>query len=129
MGDGALRMLGVRLDRSGHERRISGLLDHLKRLEVALDDLSARDMAEVLAAAAGAGSGGNLSNAIDYMSRHLYSCPRGHVYIIGDCGGAMQRSTCPECGAGVGGEHHQLLRGNRLATDVVQQLRGAVQGS
>ena len=28
---------------------------------------------------------------------HWYSCPNGHVYTIGDCGGATQTSNCPEC--------------------------------
>lgn len=27
--------------------------------------------------------------------------------------GAMQRSTCPDCGAVIGGERHQLAQGNR----------------
>lgn len=28
---------------------------------------------------------------------HWFECPNGHPYAIDECGGAMQRSTCPEC--------------------------------
>lgn len=24
-------------------------------------------------------------------------CPNGHLYVIGECGGAMQHSRCPDC--------------------------------
>ena len=44
-----------------------------------------------------------------------YKCPMGHYYQIGDCGGAMQTSQCPECGAKIGGRNHQLLATNQHA--------------
>ena len=44
-----------------------------------------------------------------------YKCPNGHFYQIGDCGGAMQSSRCPECGSQIGGRHHQLLASNQHA--------------
>ena len=34
---------------------------------------------------------------------HWYECPNGHVYAIGECGGAMEESKCPECNAKIGG--------------------------
>uniref|UniRef100_A0A646QJ34 NFX1-type zinc finger-containing protein 1 n=1 Tax=Hemiscolopendra marginata TaxID=943146 RepID=A0A646QJ34_9MYRI len=43
---------------------------------------------------------------------HWYKCPNGHVYAIGDCGGANQISKCNECGAQIGGVRHDLLAGN-----------------
>jgi len=43
---------------------------------------------------------------------HWFACPNGHPYFIGDCGGAMQESTCPECGARVGGGSHSLRADN-----------------
>ena len=46
---------------------------------------------------------------------HWYRCPNGHMYAIGDCGGAMQRGNCPECGQVVRGEHHRLVARNTLA--------------
>ena len=30
---------------------------------------------------------------------HWYSCPNGHVYNIGDCGGATVEANCPDCHA------------------------------
>ena len=30
---------------------------------------------------------------------HWYSCPNGHVYNIGDCGGATVVANCPDCNA------------------------------
>jgi hypothetical protein len=44
-----------------------------------------------------------------------YKCPKGHIYAIGDCGGANQVGKCPECGAAIGGTSHQLLPGNQHA--------------
>ncbi|KAG0223692.1 hypothetical protein BGW41_005428 [Actinomortierella wolfii] len=48
---------------------------------------------------------------------HFYRCPNGHTYTIDRCGRAMQESTCPECGARVGGSHHQLTEGNQVDTE------------
>ncbi len=46
---------------------------------------------------------------------HAFTCPNGHVYFIGECGGATQESRCPECGARIGGRGHSLTAGNRVA--------------
>ncbi|KAF9982115.1 hypothetical protein BGZ75_006502 [Mortierella antarctica] len=46
-------------------------------------------------------------------SRHWYTCPNGHPYVIADCGMAMVTSRCIECGLAVGGASHQLLQDNR----------------
>lgn len=61
---------------------------------------------------------------------HFYECPNGHPYVIGECGGAMQASRCPECGARIGGGSHTLASGNRVAAalrtmaqDVAARLR------
>lgn len=50
---------------------------------------------------------------------HLYECPNGHEYWVGECGGAMQQSRCMECGAVIGGLSHQLATGNRRAAIAV----------
>lgn len=52
---------------------------------------------------------------------HWYKCPNGHVYAIGDCGGAMERSKCPECKATIGGTNHTLTQDN----DVAREMDGA----
>lgn len=53
---------------------------------------------------------------------HWYQCPNGHIYTIGECGGAMQASTCPECGHAIGGGGHQLTAGNRAAQDFEREV-------
>ncbi|KAG0210173.1 hypothetical protein BGX28_009613 [Mortierella sp. GBA30] len=45
---------------------------------------------------------------------HWYRCPNNHTYIIANCGMANQESTCPECGAPVGGTGYRLRAGNTL---------------
>jgi hypothetical protein len=42
-----------------------------------------------------------------------HMCPRGHRYLIGECGGAMETSKCPDCGSSVGGSNHALLGDNK----------------
>ena len=53
---------------------------------------------------------------------HFYRCPNGHIYIIGNCGMAMESSNCPECGERVGGSQHTLLSNNSAATDLESVL-------
>lgn len=45
-------------------------------------------------------------------------CASGHIYAIGECGGAMQESKCPECAETIGGARHQLRGDNSLATEM-----------
>ncbi|PAA76165.1 hypothetical protein BOX15_Mlig008686g1 [Macrostomum lignano] len=56
--------------------------------------------------------------AMQLPSGHWFKCPRGHVYAIGDCGGANEVAACPECGATIGGENHQLAAGNAHAPEM-----------
>ncbi len=49
-----------------------------------------------------------ISEAIGLSSGHWYECPNGHPYAIGECGGAMEKSVCPECKAEIGGLSHNL---------------------
>ena len=53
--------------------------------------------------------------AIGAKSGSWYKCPKGHFYHIGECGGAMETGTCPECKAPIGGHRHQLLSDNAHA--------------
>ncbi|QIX01562.1 hypothetical protein AMS68_007079 [Peltaster fructicola] len=55
---------------------------------------------------------------------HWYRCINDHPFTIGECGLPMQRATCPECGAGIGGEHHQAVAGMQHAEDIEQQFGG-----
>ncbi len=44
--------------------------------------------------------------------------PNGHTYCITECGGAMEKSTCPDCKEEIGGTNHSLLSSNTLASDM-----------
>ncbi|KAI0769450.1 P-loop containing nucleoside triphosphate hydrolase protein [Trametes elegans] len=60
---------------------------------------------------------------------HFYKCPNGHTFVIGECGGAMQQSTCLECGARIGGSNHDLLASNAPDTELenIARMQGAQQ--
>ncbi len=55
----------------------------------------------------------------------IYECPNGHPYFIGDCGGAMQATHCPDCGEPIGGGNHRVVRGNVAATELLQAFNDA----
>ena len=50
-------------------------------------------------------------------------CPNGHIYVIGECGGAMEESKCPECGAAIGGSNHRILSTNSRSDRVTRVLQ------
>jgi len=71
---------------------------------------------------------------------HFYNCPKGHTFVITEvsyshpyirilidmllqCGGAMEASTCPECGSPIGGGSHRLLDSNTRAIEFEQLER------
>ncbi|KAL3275522.1 hypothetical protein HHI36_020281 [Cryptolaemus montrouzieri] len=56
--------------------------------------------------------------AIGLKQGHWFKCPNGHMYAIGECGGAMEVSKCIECKAPIGGTSHQLLSTNMLAPEM-----------
>ncbi|NWW84175.1 RN213 ligase, partial [Rhynochetos jubatus] len=43
----------------------------------------------------------------------LSSCPNGHPCTVGECGRPVEISRCLDCGAQIGGKHHQAVRGFR----------------
>ncbi|NXQ12565.1 ZNFX1 protein, partial [Peucedramus taeniatus] len=57
-------------------------------------------------------------SAIGCRRGHWFKCKNGHVYVIGECGGAMQKSTCPECHEVIGGTNHTLESSNSLAPEM-----------
>ncbi|XP_006105644.1 E3 ubiquitin-protein ligase RNF213 [Myotis lucifugus] len=40
-----------------------------------------------------------------------YTCPRGHLCCVGECGRPMEQSSCIDCGAPVGGQNHKPNEG------------------
>lgn len=77
------------------------------------DRLSDRQKMEVLKAVMIADPSIQAFNGRGHVSR----CPNGHMYIIGECGQAMQQGRCPDCGAGIGGRSHVFAAGNSRLTD------------
>ncbi|KAL8823199.1 MAG: hypothetical protein Q9191_006082 [Dirinaria sp. TL-2023a] len=49
---------------------------------------------------------------------HWYYCANGHPFTVGECGMPMETSRCPQCGATVGGTHHQPAAGVTRAADL-----------
>ena len=56
--------------------------------------------------------------AVGLSKGHWFKCPNGHIYAIGECGGAMETAKCNECGASIGGGSHTLLSNNSLAREM-----------
>ena len=68
----------------------------------------------------------DVGSAVGSYGGHWYECPNGHPYAIADCGGAMSESTCPECGAAIGGGRHRLRDDNAVSRDFAHLQEGAV---
>lgn len=58
-----------------------------------------------------------------YGQGHIYRCPRGHLYIIGECGQANEASRCPECNCPIGGTMHGLAQGNMASNDIAIEIQ------
>ncbi|NXA07938.1 ZNFX1 protein, partial [Sapayoa aenigma] len=56
--------------------------------------------------------------AIGCPRGHWFKCKNGHIYVIGECGGAMEMSKCPECHEVIGGTNHTLDSTNTLASEM-----------
>ncbi|GBF88382.1 hypothetical protein Rsub_01094 [Raphidocelis subcapitata] len=96
-------------------REVMALLERLPELRRAAEESGLQETLALLALALGHVPDSGVA-AASYLQGHVYTCPNGHVYVIGECGGAMQRGNCPECGARIGGEHHALDANNAAAT-------------
>lgn len=57
-------------------------------------------------------------SAMKMQPGHWYKCPNGHVYVITECGGAMESRQCPDCNATIGGGSHRLASGNQVASEM-----------
>ena len=54
-------------------------------------------------------------NLLRTLGTTWYRCPYGHLYVVGECGGPMQQSRCPECGQIIGGRDHVPANRNMVA--------------
>ena len=50
----------------------------------------------------------------DRGANRWFTCPNGHPFAIGQCGGAMEEARCPECGEKIGGRDHTLVSTNKV---------------
>lgn len=57
-------------------------------------------------------------SAMKMQPGHWYKCPNGHVYLITECGGAVESRKCPDCNATIGGASHRLASGNQVASEM-----------
>lgn len=57
-------------------------------------------------------------SAMNMRPGHWYKCPNGHVYVITECGGAMESRRCPDCSVTIGGGSHVLASGNQVASEM-----------
>ncbi|XP_043397834.1 NFX1-type zinc finger-containing protein 1 [Chelonia mydas] len=64
-----------------------------------------------------------ITEAMQFGRGHWYRCPQGHLYTIGECGRPMQQSSCPECGATIGGQNHALTRDNVADDQILEPAR------
>ncbi|KAG4069526.1 hypothetical protein HA402_006892 [Bradysia odoriphaga] len=67
----------------------------------------------------------DIIKALNMKQGHWFKCPNGHLYLIGECGGAMETAKCNECGAVIGGANHALLGTNRFAPEMDGAVRPA----
>jgi hypothetical protein len=86
------------------ENEVSVLLTHFKT-QYSLEGLTQAERTEIV-------------KAIGLSKGHWFKCPNGHVYCIGECGGAMEEAKCPECAARIGGRQHSLRSDNQLASEM-----------
>ncbi|XP_067904238.1 NFX1-type zinc finger-containing protein 1 [Heterodontus francisci] len=56
--------------------------------------------------------------AMGLRQGHWFKCPNGHVYVITECGGAMEKAKCPDCNATIGGINHTLESSNQVASEM-----------
>ncbi|KAL3847656.1 hypothetical protein ACJMK2_018557 [Sinanodonta woodiana] len=89
-----------------YQKKIKSCLDQLKKV-IPLTGLGITEEERLM-----------IMKAMDFQRGHWFKCRNGHVYAIGDCGGAAEEGKCPECGSLIGGEGHRLRSDNAVATEM-----------
>ncbi|CAD7696269.1 unnamed protein product [Ostreobium quekettii] len=112
------------------DKRVGEVQQHMEALQTVRNEVekAGRPSAEQAACIwAVISADSRVSNAT-YGSGHVYRCPNGHVYIIGECGRAWEEARCAECGATIGGRNHKLASGNAAADDMFEEVRDLAMG-
>lgn len=113
------------LDWIAQESRLPRTHELVSDAQTLQEELTRQNSLEIIKSVMGAM---NVVSGYNYgtsASAHWFECPNGHPYFIGECGGAMLRSACPECGEVVGGESHSLHGTNRPVSGI---FRDALSG-
>ncbi|KAH9931167.1 P-loop containing nucleoside triphosphate hydrolase protein [Epithele typhae] len=90
-------------------------LERSLRLDTFYQPVSHQELTEVVK---GLGREFSSDMIIAAHTGHFYKCPNGHIFVIGDCGGATVVSHCNECGERIGGTGHTLLGTNTQAHEL-----------
>ena len=61
-------------------------------------------------------------NLLRTLGTRWYKCPKGHLYVVGECGRPMEQSRCPECGEHIGGMNHVPANRN-FAVDLNREIQ------
>ena len=86
------------------EQQVSQLIAHFNK-QYKVDGLTEAERTDIV-------------KAIGLSKGHWFKCPNGHIYCIGECGGATEEARCPDCGATIGGVSHRLRDDNQLAPEM-----------
>ena len=101
---------------------ISALFDSTSKIEDEVRKAAIKDLNEICKdlnlGAITAEERAQIVKAIGLTKGHWFKCRNGHIYAIGECGGATERGVCPECREVIGGEHHRLADDNQLAPEM-----------
>ncbi|XP_037052517.1 NFX1-type zinc finger-containing protein 1-like isoform X2 [Bradysia coprophila] len=63
--------------------------------------------------------------AMGFRGNHWYSCTKGHLYVVADCGALNQSGTCPECRSTIG-RGSQNIAAVRDESAIQQQINSVV---
>ncbi|KAK3584661.1 hypothetical protein CHS0354_001241 [Potamilus streckersoni] len=61
---------------------------------------------------------GSIIKAMGFTKGHWFKCKNGHIYAIGECGGATEEAQCPDCDSIIGGKNHALRADNAVAKEM-----------
>lgn len=110
----AVTASSTRFNEEEMEVAVGKIREPVQELENALwnQTMSKEELYELLKALAA-------ENSRDFSAGHWHKCGTcGYLFAIGNCGGAMEESTCPDCKNRIGGQSHTLNANTTIADDL-----------
>lgn len=106
--------------------KIQAKLENLMNPTVVFDEETEKEVRELLKESLQYFDGLGISDservmivkAMGFKQGHWYKCPKGHIYCISDCGGAVVEDMCPTCKSIIGGRNHKLRSDNVIASEM-----------